>query len=102
MPKKVTIDGLIINDSNPPRGYIGPKVFADFNSSCTSRSFKWKYPYVITEEVEIKNLATTSGLPYRISSNQYMFRNVILIPPVHPKKQKKKGHVRNNFVLWQS
>ena len=76
MPRKITIDGLIINDSNPPDDYQGPKIFAPFNRAYTSEDFVEKYPYVITEEVEIKNLTIKSGKPLIVSNNQFMFRNV--------------------------
>ena len=76
MPRKITIDGLIINDINPPDNYRGPKIFAPFNNAYTSETFQEKYPYVITEEIEIKNLTTKSGKPYLISNNPFMFRNV--------------------------
>ena len=76
MPEKIMIDGLIINDSNPPDNYLGPKIFASFNSTFTSDDFVEKYPYKITKEVEIKNLTIKSGKPYLISNNPFMFRNV--------------------------
>ena len=76
MPRKVTIDGLVINDGNPPDDYPGPKIFANFNRAFTSEAYVEKYPYVITEEVEIKNMTIKSGKPYLVSNNQFMFRNV--------------------------
>jgi len=79
MPRKITIDGLIINDSNPPDNYRGPKIFAPFNNAYTSDDYQEKYPYVITEEIEIRNLTVKSGKPYLISNNPFMFRNVRII-----------------------
>jgi len=76
MPEKITIDGLVINDGNPPDNYQGPKIFATFNNAYTSEAFVEKYPYIITKEVDIKNLTIKSGKPYLISNNQFMFRNV--------------------------
>jgi hypothetical protein len=76
MPRKITIDGLIINDNNPMEGYRGPKIFADFNHAYTSEAYKEKYPYVLTEETVIENLTVKSGKPYIISNNPFMFRNV--------------------------
>jgi hypothetical protein len=76
MPRRIMIDGLVINDSNPPDNYRGPKIFANFNSAYTSEEYKEKYPYAITEEIEIKNLTIKSGKPYIISDNPFMFRNV--------------------------
>jgi hypothetical protein len=45
MPRKITIDGLVINDSNPPNNYRGPKIFANFNGAYTSEEFVEKFPY---------------------------------------------------------
>ena len=76
MPRKITIDGLVINDSNHPDEYSGPKIFSNFNKAFTSEAYIEKYPYVITEEVVIKNITIKSGKPYIISNNPFMFRNV--------------------------
>jgi len=76
MPRKITIDGLVINDSNSPANYQGPKIFADFNRAFTSEEYVEKYPYIITEEVEIRNLTIKSGKPFVVSNNPFMFRNV--------------------------
>jgi hypothetical protein len=76
MPEKITIDGLLINDSNPIENYSGPKLFANFNNEYTNEAYQEKYPYVITKEVEIRNLTIKSGKPLLISNNPFMFRNV--------------------------
>jgi len=76
MPKKITLDGLVIDDGNPPENYAGPKIFGVFNGQYTSGAFVEKYPYEITKEVEIKNLTVKSGKKYIVSDNLYMFRNV--------------------------
>jgi len=76
MPRKITIDGLVINDSNPIEDYHGPKLFALFNRAYTSEAYKEKYPYGVTEEVEISNLTINSGKSLIVSANPFMFRNV--------------------------
>jgi hypothetical protein len=76
MPRKITIDGLNINDGNPPNGYQGPKIFATFNRAYNNEDFVEQFPYVLTEEVVIENLTTKSGKPIMVSSNPFMFRNV--------------------------
>jgi hypothetical protein len=76
MPKKITIDGLFINDGNPVDNYKGPKLFSPFNNKYTGKAYAEKYPYVITKEVCINNLTINSGKPWIISDNPYMFRNV--------------------------
>ena len=76
MPRKITIDGLVIHDNNPPDNYQGPKIFANFNREYTSEAYIETFPYTITEEVEIRNLTIKSGKSLIVSNNPYMFRNV--------------------------
>ena len=76
MPEKISIDGLVINDNNPVDNYTGPKIFATFNRDNTNEEYIEKYPYVITKEINIKNLTIKSGKKYLISNNPFMFRNV--------------------------
>jgi hypothetical protein len=76
MPEKISINGLTINDANPINNYPGPKIFASFNNAYTDESYVEKYPYIITKEVNIKNLNIVSKKPYLISDNKFMFRNV--------------------------
>ncbi|MGL4594425.1 MAG: hypothetical protein ACRCUY_06815 [Thermoguttaceae bacterium] len=75
MPKKITINGLIINDANPPKNYAGPKLFAPFNNDYKDETYVEKYPYTITKEIAIRNLTIKSGKPYLISNNPFLFRN---------------------------
>ena len=79
MPRKITIDGLIINDANPVKNYRGPKIFAPFNGAYTSEEYVEKFPYMITEELEIRNLTIKSGKPYFVSNNSFLFRNVKVV-----------------------
>ena len=76
MPEKITINGLVIDDSNPPDNYKGPKIFATFNPEFTSEKYIEKYPYVITKEVIMENVTVKSGKPFITSANPFMFRNV--------------------------
>ena len=76
MPRKMTIDGLVITDNPPNDSYPGPKIFGNFNSAYTNEAFVEPFPYVITEEVEISNLTIKSGKPLIVSTNPFMFRNV--------------------------
>ena len=78
MPEKIIIAGLVINDTNTPDDYEGPKIFAPFNPAFTSEHYIEKYPYIITNEVIIENLTIKSGKPLIVSANPYMFRNVTI------------------------
>ena len=79
MPDRITIENLSIDDSNHPATYNGPSIFANFNSALKDETYIEKYPYVITREVRLKNVTTSSGKALRISENPYMFRNVAVI-----------------------
>jgi hypothetical protein len=78
MPERITIENLHIDDSNhPPQAdYRGPAIFSNFNPQNTDDSYQEKYPYVISREVILKNVTTTSGKNLRISDNLFQFRNV--------------------------
>ncbi len=79
MPKRIVIENLKIDDSNHPEDYQGPAIFANINPEMTDASYVEKYPYVITDEVILRNVTTTSGKDLRLSDNPYMFRNVKVI-----------------------
>lgn len=76
MPRKITIDGLVIDDAKAPKDYVGPYVFENFNAKNTSADYVETYPYQITEEVVLKNVTTPSGKPVQLSPNKWMFRSV--------------------------
>ncbi|WP_167615329.1 hypothetical protein [Maribellus sediminis] len=76
MPERITIENLHIDDSNHPEDYPGPAIFADFNSKMTTDAYVQKFPYVVTKEVVLNKVSTSSGKTLRISENAYMFRNV--------------------------
>lgn len=79
MPERIVIENLHIDDTNHPEDYEGPAIFADFNSDYTSKNYVEQYPYIITREVILKNVTTSSGKPLRVSDNPYMFRDVKVI-----------------------
>jgi hypothetical protein len=76
MPERITIDGLEIDDSCHPTDDPGPAIFADFNPDRTDDSYHDQYPYVITKEVLLNDVTTSSGRQLRLSDNPYMFRDV--------------------------
>lgn len=79
MPEKIIIENLKIDDSKHPEDYLGPAIFANFNPRMTSDSFVEKFPYVVTKEVKLKNVTTSSGKTLRVSDNPFMFRNVKIV-----------------------
>jgi hypothetical protein len=80
MPERITFENLHIDDSNHSEDYQGPAIFSDFNPDRTDDSYVEKFPYMITREVILKNVSTTSGQEIRTSNNPFMFRDVKLIP----------------------
>ncbi len=79
MPERIIIENLHIDDSDHPADYKGPAIFSNFNSKMTDDSYLEKFPYVITREVILRNVTTSSGRTLRISDNPFMFRDVKLI-----------------------
>ncbi len=76
MPERITIENLRIDDSKHPADYKGPAIFSNFNPRMTDDTYVEKFPYVITREVILRNVTTTSGKDLRLSDNPYMFRDV--------------------------
>lgn len=76
MPKRITIDSLRINDSNHPKNYKGPAIFANFNRHFKDDAYVEKYPYTKTREVILDNVTTASGKKLRLSDNPVMFNEV--------------------------
>jgi len=91
MPSRITIEQLHIDDSNHPKNYHGPALFADFNPRFTDASYVEKYPYTKTREVILSGISTASGKPLRISKNPVMFQHVIL---THKGKLEEKKAIR--------
>ena len=79
MPERITIEDLRIDDSQHPENYQGPAIFANINPQLTDNSYREKFPYVITKEVVLRNVTTTSGKSIRVSNNPFMFREVKVI-----------------------
>ena len=76
MPEKITIENLQIDDSNHSTNYQGPAMFSNFNREMKDSNYQQKFPYVITKEVALKNITTSSNKALRISDNLFMFNKV--------------------------
>lgn len=68
MPREITIDGLVIEDRKVPADYKGPFLFTDPDGKKSDVKDR-PFPYRQTERVTIRNLSTSSGLNFRISSD---------------------------------
>ena len=60
MPKEITIDGLVIDDSLHPQDYQGPYLFNDPDGPAPASATR-PFPLQLTEQVTIRRLTTTSG-----------------------------------------
>lgn len=76
MPKRITIENLLIKDANHSENYSGAAVFANFNSAYKDNSFQEKYPYIKTRKVVLKNIKSESNKSVRMSNNSNMFAGV--------------------------
>jgi hypothetical protein len=76
MPGRITFENLLIDDSNLQEDYLGPAIFSNFNPEMTSDSYMEKFPYVISREVILRNVTTSSGKKLRLSDNQFQFKGV--------------------------
>jgi len=65
MPRKITIDGLVIRDKQHSPLYFGPKIFDSFGGIWLYITDLFKapsYPYGVTEQVVLRNITTESGM----------------------------------------
>lgn len=76
MPENITIENLHIQDSIVAEDYRGPVIFSDFNPKKKDKSYVEQFPYVLTKQVLIKNVTTSSGKGLRVSENAFMFKKV--------------------------
>jgi hypothetical protein len=79
LPEQISIENLKIEDAKLPENYEGIAIFSDFNPKMKDSLYVEKFPFVITKEVILKNMTTTSGKTVRLSDNLYMFRNLKII-----------------------
>lgn len=78
LPERISIENLKIEDANLPENYKGLAIFNDFNPKMKDDLYVEKFPFIITKEVILKNVTTSSGKTIRLSDNLYMFRNVTI------------------------
>jgi hypothetical protein len=79
MPERITIENLKINDANTSSSYKGPAILGNFNTKKKDESYVERFPYIVTKELILKNITTESGKPYRISDNEFMFKDLKVI-----------------------
>jgi len=66
MPRKITIDGLFVDDSNHPANYQGMYLISDPDGNKQIDAER-PFPYTLPEEIEITDLETASGINANVS-----------------------------------
>jgi hypothetical protein len=66
MPRRVRIDGLVVEDSGKSEN---PRVLTIFSDPLGPPRHDRPFPYRLTERLEVRGLETASGLPPRICDN---------------------------------
>ncbi len=84
MPQTVTIDGLVVEDSNTPAGYDGLYLFTDPDAindvvDAVPLTEERPFPYAHCNEVKIQDLKTASGKAWRVSPNAEMEKSTVVI-----------------------
>ena len=80
LPTRIVIDGLKIEDGKERKGYAGPVVFGRFNPKF-KQGQTLPHAQVITKEVALRGVETTSGKPLRLSDQPEMFGGVEVHKP---------------------
>lgn len=84
MPEEITVDGLIVEDTNTPDDYDGMYYFADpddFHDGVNDFDLSGErpFPYVPCQKLTVRNLETKSGLKPRLSTSEILINTVELI-----------------------
>ena len=79
LPQKVVIDQLMIEDKKRGKGYKGPVIFGNINSSMKNKSYQPAYLQVLPMLVAHRGIKPASGKPVKLSTNEFMFKDVKFI-----------------------
>lgn len=79
MPRKVTIDGLFVDDSNHPKGYQGLYFFSDPDGGKAIKEASRSFPYELCQTLNVRRLTTASGKRPRISPSAQIEKSVVFI-----------------------
>lgn len=91
MPRKVTFDGLAIDDSAVGKG--GVCLFSKFTGAVRDRDDPAPYEYGLTEKAVLSNVSTSSGRDVRISPNMAAFKNLAVERRNQPTAEIQTGDV---------
>lgn len=85
MPTTITIDGLHIMDEKNAFGYQGIYLLGNIISAYTSEAYPAKVKqqgmqmYNITEKLIVKNFTSDSGKDWKLSVNEYMYKDMEIV-----------------------
>lgn len=81
LPKTVTIEGLVIDDTEHRSDYDGICLFSDFDNAWIDDAYENQmqnggFPFGTDAAVTISGFHSESGMMWKLSPNMYMFRKV--------------------------
>ena len=79
MPRRITIEGLFVDDSNHPEDYQGLYFFSDPDGGKDIKQAKRPFPYKRCQTLRVQGLTTASGKRPRVSPSADIEKNVIFI-----------------------
>ena len=75
MPTRLIVEGLTIEDGKVPNKKGGIFVFNDGGSKSGETNHPAPFPYLVTKEVLLKDVTTTSGTPLKLSNHPKLFKD---------------------------
>ena len=83
MPRAITIDGVLVDDSNHPEDYQGLYLFTDPDEMPTEDTVtlttERPFPYELCHTIRIRQLATTSGKKPQVAPNLELAKSIVVI-----------------------
>ena len=79
MPRKITIEGLFVDDSNHPKDYQGLYFFSDPDGGKDMKQAKRPFPYERCQMLRVRGLRTASGKRPRVSPSVHIEKSVVFI-----------------------
>ena len=92
MPRRIAVDGLRVEDAGAS---AGPWLFSNYCSANTSAAYVEAFPYAPTEEVVLNRVLTASGWAFRVCSNAWLFRNLVLSVEVGARRRDFAAELRD-------
>ncbi len=84
MPSEITIDGLVVDDSNHPADYQGLYLFSDPDTMHTADEalppvHERPFPYATCRNITMRGISTASGKEPQISSNAEIRQTTVVV-----------------------